>query len=73
MGTEHEEWENQKAHRPPDSFGFCFRSHNSCNIFFVVNYATRDVSPNYIFMFAVSVYPCKHVPYLFFNLPNFQM
>ena len=73
VGTEHEEWRNQKAITFQMSFGFSFSSHKSFSGFLVivVNYVTRDISPNYIFMFAMNVYLCKHVPHLFFYPPSF--
>ena len=64
--TEHEEWRNRKAHHLLAAFGFSFSSHKSFSGFIVVNYVTRDISPNHIFMFAMNVYLCKHVPHLFF-------
>ena len=53
---------------PDDAFCFCSTSHKSFSWVFVVvvvvvSYATCDFSPNYIFMFAMNVYPCKHVPF----------
>lgn len=68
-GLSNEEWRNQKAITFQMSFALVLNF--SGFVVIVVNYVTRDISPNYIFMFAMNVYLCKHVPHLFFTPPYF--